>query len=157
MTGLPSPCPVCGAYSVFEPDRTSTLLAVCDELCVKTLETLGKYVVRAERSRHNALAGRPFYLAHTIWPPDPHTVDRVLRDAWVVVPPLIDAHGACCDVTARQVVDVLDTYIKDLAITGTAHNLGELAYRFEAYLDLPVHLLDEDSYETEQSPLAAQG
>lgn len=137
MTGIPSPCPVCGAYSLAPDAQTSTLVAVCDVLVLKALETMGKYIVRADRARFRQLGTRPWHQAHTLWRASDEIADKALRGAWDVVPALLDQHG-CCGVTALQVVGMLDCYVHDLVITGTAHDTGELLYRFEAHLGLPV-------------------
>lgn len=145
---LPSPCPVCGAYSLAPGERTTTLLAVCDVLTLKALEALGKYIVRAERNRYNLLGGRPLHLAHTFWPPQRHLtadgevepdeiVTKATRGAWDVVPAVVSLHG-CCDITADAVVCTLDEYVHDLAVTGTPHHIDHLAYRFDTRLGLPV-------------------
>ena len=136
---LPSPCPVCGAYSLTQDNQASALLAVCDVLVVKALETMGKWIVRAERSRYRGLGTRPWYVAHTLWQPTDEVVTKALRGAWDVVPAMLDNHG-CCDVTSRQVAEMLDSYVHDLVITGTRHGIGELAYRFTVGLGLPVYL-----------------
>lgn len=138
---LPSVCPVCGAYSLAPEGEMSALLAVCNVLVVKALEKLGNYIVRAERSRFRALGTRSPILAHTLWPAEDALVDKALKGAWEVVPALLDVHG-CCDVTSVQVTMMLDQYVHDLAITGTAHSLlgeGGLMYRFQSQLGLPVY------------------
>ena len=33
---------------------------------------------------------------------------------------------------------MVDTYVRDLLITGTAHNISDLRYRFERYLGIPL-------------------
>ena len=137
MSGIPSPCPVCGAYSLAPDAQTSTLVAVCDVLVLKALETMGKYIVRADRSRFRVLGTRPWYAAHTLWKATDEIVDKALRGAWDVVPALLYQHG-CCGVTTLQVVGMLDCYVHDLVITGTEHCTDELLYRFEAHLALPV-------------------
>ncbi len=134
-----TPCPLCGAISIDPTHQTSSLLAVCDVLVIKALEHMGKYIVRAERSRYRALGTKPWYLAHTLWQPDDVTVSKALKGAWDVVPAMLDTHG-CCSVTARQVTDMLDSYVHDLVITGTLHTIDLLAYRFTDRLDLPVAL-----------------
>lgn len=134
---VPGPCPVCGAVSLAPVTQRSTLLAVCDVLVRKALEKLGNYIVRAERSRFRVLGTKSPTVAHTIWPADDRLVDKALKGAWDVVPALLDIHG-CCDITALQVTRMLDGYVHDLAITGTEHTIGELMYRFEAHLGLPV-------------------
>lgn len=141
--GKPSPsvCPVCGAYSLAPEGEMSALLAVCDVLVVKALEKLGNYLIRAERSRFRALGTNSPTVAHTLWPAKDELVDKALKGAWSVVPALLDVHG-CCDVTSIQVTTMLDQYVKDLAITGTAHSLlgeGGLMYRFQSRLGLPVY------------------
>lgn len=138
MADVPTPCPVCGAYSLDPAGTSSALLAVCDVLTVKALESMGKYIVRAERSRFRVLGSRPFYVAHTLWRPTDQIVSKALRGAWDVVPALLDTHG-CCGVTSVQVTRMLDEYVHDLAITGTPHTLGDLQYRFEDRLGLPVY------------------
>lgn len=134
------------------PDEaTRLLLAVSDTLVLKALESLGKYVVRMDRSRPMLLGLTPLYLAHTLWPPTEYVtpggvvladavVAKALRGAWDVVPAVLAAHG-CCDVSVDEVVCTLDEYVHDLAVTGTAHSLygpDGLAYRFESRLGLEV-------------------
>lgn len=134
-----APCPVCGAYSLTHDTQASALLAVCDVLVIKALESMGKWICRAERSRFRALGTRPWYVAHTMWQPDDAVVDKALKGAWDVVPAMLNTHG-CCDITARQVTAMLDSYVHDLVITGTAHTIEELRYRFVSRLQLPVFL-----------------
>lgn len=133
----PSACPVCGAYSLAPDQQASTLLTVSDVLVYKALEAMGKYIVRAERARFNMLGSRPFHEAHTLWQAEDKTVDKALKNAWDVVPALLDVHGNA-GVTPMQVTRVLDDYVHDLVVTGTPHNLAELAWRYEAKLGLPV-------------------
>jgi hypothetical protein len=64
-------------------------------------------------------------------------IDKALTGAWDVVPALLTEHG-CCNVTAVQVTRTLDAYVRDLLLTGTPHQLGELRYRFEAHLGIPL-------------------
>jgi hypothetical protein len=115
------------------------LLAVCDVLVVKALEKMGNYIVRAERSRYALLGVRPHYLAHTLWKPSDAIVSKAIRGAWDVVPLLLETHGGCCNYDAAHVVSLLDVYVHDLAITGTEHDIDELAYRLRSKLGLPVY------------------
>lgn len=133
----PAPCPVCGSYAGATLAVSSPLLAVCDVLVIRALEVAGKRIVRAERSRFRTLGTRPWHVAHTLWRPSPENVAKSLHSAWDVVPALIDSYG-CCGVTSRQVTACLDKYTSDLLITGTAHDLDELRYRFEAVLGIEV-------------------
>lgn len=139
---LPGVCPVCGGRSILPEGSSSALVAVCDVLVVKALEQVGKWIVRAERSRFRTLGTRPWQEAHTIWQPDESVITKALRNAWDVVPALLDTHG-CCGVTSRQVTEMLDSYVHDLTITGTPHHIREMAYRFETRLGLPVYLRHE--------------
>lgn len=138
---IPAQCPVCGAYSIAPEGEASALLAVCDVLVLTALTKMGNWIVRTERSRHRTLGTRPVFTAHTVWQPDDATVTKALRNAWDVVPALLDGgrHG-CCGVTSLQVTRMLDSYVHDLVITGTVHSLRELAYRFTDVLGLPVYL-----------------
>lgn len=137
---IPTMCPVCGAYSLTQEGHASMLLAVCDTLVYKALEKLGRWLLSKDRGRFKVLGERPYYLAHTIWKPDDALVSKALKGAWDVVPPLLDIHGGCCDVTAQQVVEMLDSYVHDLAVAGYPHTIQDLFYRFETRLNLPVYL-----------------
>lgn len=134
---IPSACPVCGAYSLAPQQEISTLLTVSNVLVFKALEAMGKFIVRAERSRFKMLGNRPFHEAHTLWQAEDRTVDKALKNAWDVVPALLDVHGNA-GVTPMQVTKMLDDYVHDLVVTGVPHSLEELAYRYEAKLGLPV-------------------
>lgn len=130
-------CPCCGTIGGTALSRAPALLAVCDVLVVRALETIGKRLIRGERGRFRDLRGRPFHAAHTLWRPDDYIISHSLDGAWDVVPALLNAHG-CCDVTSSQMISMLDQYVRDLAITGTPHRLTELRYRFEKYLQVPL-------------------
>jgi hypothetical protein len=133
---------VCGAYSLTAPGAASVLLAVADVLVVKALEKIGHRLVRQQRSRFAVLAGRPMHVAHTLWPTDDDTTTRALKGAWDVVPALLGTGGWSIPAPATDldaVVGMLDDYVHDLAITGTAHTVPELAYRLRSRLHLPVY------------------
>lgn len=136
-TTIPAPCPCCGATSLAPEQQRSTLLAICDALVLKSLEKLGSLLVRRVRGRYEIIGQRPRYLAHTMWPADDEQVERGLKQAWDIVPLLLDSHG-CSGVTSLQVTQMLDDYVHDLVITGTPHTVEELKYRFESRLGLPV-------------------
>lgn len=133
---IPSACPCCGAYALASTTQPSALLAVADVLVIKTLEQVGRRIVNGgPRSRRGQWNGRPFHLAHTLWPADATMTSRALAGAWDVVPAMLDVHG-CCGVTSHDVVTMLDDYVADLLVTGTEHNLTDLRYRFESRLAL---------------------
>lgn len=149
---IPTACPVCGAYSLAPDADVSVLLAVCDVLVMKALEKMGNYIVRAERSRYQVMQGRSHILAHTIWTPTEAIVTKAIRGAWDVVPLLLATHGRCCDYDAALVVQMLNVYVHDLAITGTEHDIDELAYRLRAKLGLPVYRSVVTELTPEQEP-----
>ena len=130
-------CPMCGAFSGSALAVAPALLAVCDVLVVRALESVGKRIVRVERSRFKRLATNPWHVAHTIWTPDTGMIDKGLAGSWDVIPALLDNHG-CCGVTSRQVQSMIDSYVRDLLVTGTPHRLPELRYRFESFLGVPL-------------------
>lgn len=134
---VPAPCPVCGAVTGQSLATASPLLAVCDVLVIRALEVTGKRIVRAERSRFRVLGTRPMHEAHTLWRPAPDLVKKSLQNAWAVVPALMDSYG-CCGVTSIKVTECLNRYATDLLITGTAHDIDELRYRFETVLGIEV-------------------
>lgn len=115
-------------------DCAGVLIAVSDVLVVKTLESMGKRLVRTERSRFRMLGGAPFHLAHTMWQIEDTEAARALRGAWDVVPLLIGRHCLDCPYDPAEVVAVLDEYVRDLVITGTPHRTEELVYRFDTRL-----------------------
>lgn len=135
--GIPTPCPCCGAHSLAPDADTVTLVAVCDVLVVKALERVGAFLVRGERSRYAASRGKPMHTIHTIWQAPDDVTEKGLKGAWDVVPALLDSHG-CCGVTSLQVTTMLDDYVHDLVLTGDAHNLSDLEYRFRSRLGMPV-------------------
>lgn len=112
------------------------LIAVGDTLVIKALETMGKRLVRIERSRYQIIGDAPFHLAHTVWQVDDGEASKSLRGAWDVVPLLIERHCRGCGVEAAAVVEVLDDYVHDLVITGTPHHTEELGYRLGSRLGI---------------------
>lgn len=137
MTEIASSCPVCGAYSGAALARPPALLAVCDVLVVRALETVGKHIVRSERSRFSQMQGRPWHTAHLMWRPEESRVTKALHGAWDVVPAMLDNHG-CCGVTTLEVTKMLDEYVRELLYTGQPHQLTILRGRFEERLGLTV-------------------
>lgn len=135
----PGLCPVCGARSLAPEGASSALLAVCDVLVIKTLETIGKGIVRQGRERFRIFGTRPWHEAHTLWKADRVFVNKQLNRAWDVVPALLDTHG-CCGVTSRQVSQMLDDYVRELIASANRHDVRLLAQSFEEKLGLPVFL-----------------
>lgn len=138
---IPAACPVCGAYSLTQDQHASVMLAVCDVLVFKVLETVGKVIVRSDRHRFRMKGTRPWFEMHTLWPPEEQHVTKALRGAWDVVPAMLASYG-CCEVTPAQVTAMLDSYVHDLCITGTPHSIDQLRYRFLS-LGLPVYLHED--------------
>lgn len=138
MDTMPAECPVCGAWALTRDSQMSALLAVCDVLVLKALESMGKWIVRSDRSRFKVMGSRPFREAHMVWQADDDVVSKALKGAWDVVPAMLDTHG-WETVTSAQVSEMLDSYVHDLVITGHAHTLEELQYRFATRLNLPIY------------------
>lgn len=130
-------CPCCGHISGTGLAQSPALLAVCDVLVVRALEVVGKRLVRASRSRFPVMRGRAWSTAHQTWRPDDMMINDGLKGAWDVVPAMLYSHG-CCGVTAHDVTEMLDSYVRDLLITGTPHDLEELRYRFSTRLGIDV-------------------
>lgn len=107
-----------------------TLFAVSDTLVFKALETMGKRLVKTDRSRFKMLGRQPVHVAHTLWQVDDREVAKALRGAWDILPDLMDRHPEGCEFTSDQLILVLNTYVHDLVITGTPHSLADLEYRF---------------------------
>jgi len=106
------------------------VLAMCDALVMKALEKVGMYQLKADRSRFREAAGHSLASVHTLYPATDETVTKVLRGAWDVLPHLLEAHASPTFATSSEnVAKVLEEYVQDLAITGEAPNVTELAYR----------------------------
>lgn len=98
------------------------LLAACDVLVLKALESVGKRLVRVDRARYRVLGTRPFYEAHCLWPAPPALVDKALRSAWDVVPSL------CMHVPdIPALTSVLDMYVKAVIARQKPHDVNDLA------------------------------
>lgn len=134
-----SSCPMCGSFSGATLAQSPALLAVCDVLVVKALEKVGKMLARngGNRQRVKVAATTPWHQIHTIVAPTPKDIDKGLHGAWDVIPAMLANHG-CCGVTSRQVEMMMDSYVRDLLITGTAHKMPDLRYRFERFLGIPL-------------------
>lgn len=112
-----------------EEQKTAVLVAVCDVLCTKALESLGKWIVRTDRSRFKVMAGRPFNEAHTLWSADREMVEKALRGAWDVVPPLMETYAD--HLPPGAVIDALNEYVTELALFRRQHSLPQLEHRIE--------------------------
>ena len=135
-------CPACGATFPASPrsspDQTiTTLLAVCDVLVVKALEKMGSQIIRGDKGRYDVLHRRPHHMAHTLWPVTDEIVSRSLKDAWNVVPLLLETHGPD-QFDAELVITILDEYVHDLAVSGSEHSINDMAFRIRSGLGLPV-------------------
>lgn len=132
-------CPLCGSYTGSTLAQSPALLAVTDVLVVKALEKVGKMLARngGNRQRVRVAASTPWHQIHTVVQPTPKDIDKGLHGAWDVIPAMLDHHG-CCGVTSRQVESMMDSYARDLLITGTAHKMNDLRYRFERFLGVPL-------------------
>ena len=119
-------CPLCGDEHDLGP-----LLAAADAYVVKVLEGAGKRIVRDPRSRFTVWAGLglPLCRAYMQWPMGSDAeVAPLLRGAWSALGEL-SLPWECFGVEPGEVAPVLDRYVTDLLLTGSAHTLDELAYR----------------------------
>lgn len=130
---LLAPCPMCGTLTGLMLAERSALLAVSDVLVYRSLEVVGKRIVRAERRRFKLLGNRPWHEAHTLWMPDASTVEKALNGAWDVVPALLSAHGAC-GTTPVNVTQILDRYVRFLLRQGQPHTVEALRAELEREL-----------------------
>lgn len=144
-TELAAPCPMCGTLTGLMLAERSALLAVSDVLVYRSLEVVGKRIVRAERRRFKLLGTRPWHEAHTLWLPDSNTVEKALAGAWDVVPALLSAHGACGS-TPVNVTHALDRYVRHLLRTGQNHTVEALRTELERELGIkfPPEVIDHE-------------
>ena len=98
------------------------LLAACDALVLKALESVGKRLVRSDRARYRVLGTRPFHEAHCLWPASPDVVSKALRSAWDVVPYLSSHSNDIPNLTS-----VLDMYVKAVVSRQKPHDSTELS------------------------------
>lgn len=104
------------------PAPPSPLVAACDALVLKALESVGKRLVRSDRARYRVLGTRPFHEAHCLWPAPRPLVDKALRSAWDVVPSLCShAHDI------PNLTSVLDMYVKAVVDSQKPHDCNDLA------------------------------
>lgn len=102
-------------------------------MVLRALELLGKRIVRADRSRHGRMNGRPWHEAHILWAPDRQMLDRALASAWDLAPWAVQEHG-CCGVTVTELTATLDRYVRDLCRAQQGHTVTDLRYRLAAYV-----------------------
>jgi hypothetical protein len=129
----PAPCACCGSYTQTTLALQPSLLSVCDVLVLKALETLGKRIVRVERSRYARRGDTPWYLVHLLWQPDDRMIDKALEGAWDVVPAILGQPGHD-GLTAKHLTVMLDDYTRHIVRQGIGHSPQELRWRFEQAL-----------------------
>lgn len=104
------------------PAAPTPLVAACDALVLKALESVGKRLVRYDRARYRVLGTRPFHEAHCLWPAPASLVDKALCSAWDVVPSL------CMHVPdIPNLTSVLDMYVKAVVDSQKPHDCNDLA------------------------------
>lgn len=125
----PKLCPVCG-----DEHDTSPLLVAVDAYVVKVLEHAGNRIVRADRGGQGR-PGRwaqltvPLCRAHMQWPmASDAEIAPLLRGAWAALAEL-SLPWDCFGLTPEEVSPILDRYVTDLLLTGSAHSVDEVAYR----------------------------
>lgn len=129
MTAPTFVCPLCG-----EEHDTSPLLVAADAYVIKVLEHAGNRIVRQDRGGQGrpgrwAQLSVPLCRAHMQWPmASDADIAPLLKGAWAALGEL-SLPWECFGLTPAAVADVLDRYVTDLLLTGSAHSLDELAYR----------------------------
>ena len=108
------------------------LLAASDVLVLRALELIGKRIVRVDRSRFRRMGVLEFHEAHVLWQPEEEMLEKSLATAWTFVEQVVREH-ARADIDSRQVVLILDRYVRDLVQGMRAHDVTELRYRLEAF------------------------
>lgn len=122
-----------GRTTSTKADTCSQLVAVCDVLVLRSLELLGKRIVRQDRSRFQRMSGLQWHDAHCLWQPDRDTEDRALDGAWSMVPDLLSRYP-CGDVGSAELSATLDRYVRELVRSQRSHDGAELAYRLDAWM-----------------------
>ena len=107
-----------------------TLLAACDALVTCQLETLGKRIMSADRSRYSARrdTGVATYEVHTLWTMSAQAVDKSLAGLWVTASAVLSRLGLT-EAGVERVVASLDTYVRELVQFRLPHELENLARR----------------------------
>jgi len=105
------------------------LLFASDILVVKALESVGKRLVSADRSRYSQRReeGIPFHLAHTRWTAQPG-VEKTLDGAWDSSRGVFLSHGVD-EKTVDRLIPVLDAYTRELIRFRLPHETENLARR----------------------------
>lgn len=122
-----------GVSEVTDPQKYGdqrAMLAICDALVLKALETLGKRIVRQDRSRYRNVQDRNFIEAYSQWPVHPVTLEKSLTGAWDLLPILLQHHvPEKGDIQALEVF--LDRYVRETVLKNKKHSLGRLYREFE--------------------------
>ena len=94
------------------------ICAAMNAYMYKVLETMGKRITRADRSRFLELRDRPFWTAHTLWPMSVEDATKALSGVWraldEVVPQYVET-----DVAAVR--KLMNLYALTLLINGLEH------------------------------------
>lgn len=118
-------CRCCGAR---DGDAVDVLVAACDVLILRALETAGRLIYgRSRRADHRgALEDVPPHLVHTVRRPTPDEVERILAQSWGQLATVHDWYG-CCGWTMTDLRDVLGDHLRRCLEQGRAHEHDDLA------------------------------
>lgn len=119
------------------------ILVACDALVDRALVKAGNWIVRKSRDRQGIIRGQYRGSAHVYWPlQDEHRIEVLLRDAWDHVDTMARRYGWTDSVDTERLRSLLQEYTRDLLMTGTRHNVGDLAYRLETRAGLSMEVTD---------------
>lgn len=99
------------------------ILAAMDAYMYKVLETMGKRITRADRSRFTELGSRPFWTAHTHWPMTVEEASKALSGAWRSLDQIVPQY---VPTNVEEVRRLMHLYTLTLLINGLEHNLERL-------------------------------
>lgn len=119
-------------------DYDRDILIAADVLVERALHKTGKWIVRKSRDRAGIMRDRKTSEAHMLWPlRDEHRIESLISDAWDYLEVLEWRYGWTPG-TAEQLTRTLNVYTRDLLVTGTRHNIADLAYRLEDKVGLDI-------------------
>ncbi|GIE28966.1 hypothetical protein Ait01nite_020110 [Actinoplanes italicus] len=111
--------PEAAVTAASEPARTEALIAACEALVLRALETAGKRHLGRARYQHSAL--EPWEL-HTVRPAAKSQLGKLLTGAFATVPHVAERLG----VDAQHLTMVLTAYVGGLLIAGARHDVDQL-------------------------------
>lgn len=103
------------------------LTILADMVVRRALESVGKRILRADRSRFRRLdeLGRDITDAHTAWLADEVEAGRAIRGAWAILPGALSAHDLT-HVDPAQLSQVLEEFVLHHVRTSRRYEVSRL-------------------------------